>query len=98
MNKRMLSVVMALPLLTLGTSQTFASNRAVKPSNFNTEQFTVQPPEIPLDAIPPQSLLTAARGEDTEACKLLGLCDKRYLSFNPLTSSPNPIISRGAAN
>jgi hypothetical protein len=73
MKNRTFNLLLTVPILIIGTGQTVASHAGRMPPDWNraiategsTEQFT--------DTRSP-SFLISARGEDSEACRLLGLC------------------------
>lgn len=78
MNKQLLSISLALPILMIGASHSLAKKATV--ANLDTPKLnesTMSISQVKLKTQQPQPFLISARDEEKKECQWLGICKEK---------------------
>ncbi len=77
MNKKLLSISLALPILIIGIGYSLASYKVINQRNSPISQSTVRTSQVRLKTQQPQPFLISARDEEKKECQWLGICKEK---------------------
>lgn len=78
MNKQLLSISLALPILMIGAGHSLAKKAAVtNPETAKLTESTTRISQVRLKTQQPQPFLISARDEERKECQWLGICKER---------------------
>lgn len=77
MNRQLLSISLALPILIIGAGHSLANFKALNQGNSGITQSTTRISQVRLKTQQPQPFLISARDEERKECQWLGICKER---------------------
>ncbi len=77
MNRQLLSISLALPVLIIGAGHSLANFKAFNQGNSGITQSTTRISQVRLKTQQPQPFLISARDEETKECQWLGICKEK---------------------
>jgi hypothetical protein len=77
MNKQLLSISLALPVLIIGAGYSLASHKVINQGNSPSAQSTSRTYQLRLKTQQLQPFLISARDEEKKECQWLGICKEK---------------------